>query len=219
MARKRSSTLPVTDHLGNRYCTTKEMAQAWGIPDPTFRARIQRHGWDLEKALTTPVYDAKEASGKRCLDHLGKEYISWKALAEAYGIPYNTLRGRLRLGWSLEKSLTTPITESNGPRPVTDHTGETHPSIRAMAREHGVSYSVYKRRVKDGWSVEKALTKPVLHSERHPVTDHTGKSYDSLAAMARAYGLTHGTLSARLRNGWDLERALTTPVGPYNRKR
>lgn len=52
-----------------------------------------------------------------------------------------------------------------------------------------------------------------------PTKDHLGKTYVSMTAMAKAYGLTYMQLKLRLCNEWTLERALTTPIKPYGRVR
>ena len=43
--------------------------------------------------------------------------------------------------------------------------------------------------------------------------DHLGKTYKSLAAMARAWGILYSTLISRLDLGLTVENALTRPVG------
>lgn len=52
--------------------------------------------------------------------------------------------------------------------------------------------------------------------------DHLGNTYDSYADLARAYGISTTLLWRRYkRDGWDLERALTTPTAKkskYDRK-
>ncbi len=46
----------VVDHLGNRYKSKAAMAEAYGLSRFVFDKR-EKAGWDLEKALTTPVRD------------------------------------------------------------------------------------------------------------------------------------------------------------------
>ena len=48
--------------------------------------------------------------------------------------------------------------------------------------------------------------------------DHKGITYPTLAAMAAAYGLLPATLRFRLKSGWPLEKALTTPAGYHRSK-
>lgn len=44
------------------------------------------------------------------------------------------------------------------------------------------------------------------------VTDHLGNTFKSKQVMAEYYGKSINVLNSRLKNGWDLEKALTTPV-------
>lgn len=46
-----------------------------------------------------------------------------------------------------------------------------------------------------------------------PCADHTGRMFDSVADMARAWGLSPGLYNSRRYKKWSLERALTVPVG------
>ena len=45
-------------------------------------------------------------AGFPCHDHLGQEFGSKKARAEAYGLPESTIDFRLKTGWTLEEALT-----------------------------------------------------------------------------------------------------------------
>lgn len=47
-----------------------------------------------------------------------------------------------------------------------------------------------------------------------PSIDHEGTAYDSISAMARAWGINEGTYRERMRLGWSIKGALTnTPDG------
>ena len=43
-----------------------------------------------------------------CQDHLGNKYTSLADMLKRYHMPYSAYSSRLQLGWSLEKTLTTP---------------------------------------------------------------------------------------------------------------
>ena len=48
--------------------------------------------------------------------------------------------------------------------------------------------------------------------------DHTGRDFTSITAMSEAWGLPADTVAERLRKGWLVERALTTPFhGKFRR--
>lgn len=65
----------VTDHLGNRYPTLKDMCLHYGITSYAYCHRIER-GWTVEEVLI----------GKKhiCYDHEGNEYNSLKFMCDAY---------------------------------------------------------------------------------------------------------------------------------------
>ena len=46
----------VTDHLGNKYRSIKEMCEEYNIPYRTFMKRMNQYGWDLKAALTIHKY-------------------------------------------------------------------------------------------------------------------------------------------------------------------
>lgn len=80
-----------------------------------------------------------------------------------------------------------------------------------MCAVYNITPEAYKRRIKVyGYTKAEALTKPCKNAPK-PLYDHLGIRYKSLTALAKAYGLDRKTLSYRLAQGWDIEKALTTP--------
>lgn len=91
------------DHLGNKYLTSKSIAEAWSITPVLFKKRLNR-GWTMEDTLTTPIPKVKSVK-----DHLNNEYASFKQMCDTYGLQTSVVRSRLYLGHSLESALTTPV--------------------------------------------------------------------------------------------------------------
>ena len=135
-------------------------------------------------------------------------------MAEEYGISFYNYAKRMKRGWSLERTLTTPVKTKPLEIPVTDHKGKKYPSQSAMARAYGIQDSTLRIRLRYGWSLEKALTAPVGSS--HWIQDHEGKIFPSAVDMAEAHGVPYITYRTRIENGWSIERALTTPVKERN---
>ena len=97
--------VPCADHLGRRFPSRAAMAEAWGLPPNMLTSRLAG-GWPLEKALTVPP------GASRCSpvsDHLGRVFPSFRAMARAWGMSYDTLWGRLHRGYSLRRALTVPV--------------------------------------------------------------------------------------------------------------
>ena len=68
----------------------------------------------------------------------------------------------------------------------------------------------FRDRLKNGWSVEKALSTP---SWTRGITDHTGVWHRSIKAMAKAWGMPYHTVLRRLHiYHWSVKKALTTPI-------
>lgn len=201
----------VRDHLGNVYQTFSDMADAYGINRMTLRQRLKKK-MPLEEALTT----APEFKNKRkpLTAPDGKEYPSIRSLATAYNMDPATLRYRLKI-MTLEDALATPLGINRNTKPITGPDGTEYPSIAALARDYQKPYTEVTHRIRTGWDMKKAMTKP---SNRQPVTGPNGKIYPSRKALARAYGISYETLVTRLCNGWSLEEALTRPPRQSSRK-
>ena len=224
------------DHLGNMFLTQKEMCESYGIKLVTFRARI-KSGFTLEEALTTAIGAPRKGSSKTVTDHLGNTYPSIKEMCVAYTVNASTYQCRIRNGCTVEEALTgkrKKLVQPSSHNPpsaskhetkkgnelpkkaknaVIDHLGNEYGSTLEMCRAYGIRVDTFKYRLKRGSTLEDALTRvPSMVTTNIPCQDHLGNQYISQAEMARAYGLTKEQFIARKRNGWDIERILTTPI-------
>ena len=102
-----------TDHLGNEFESIRAMAEFYHIPYNTLYNRLKRK-WSLKRALTTPNGKPRGKYVHSCIDHLGNEFESRKAMAEFYSVPHRVLNRRLEREWSLERALTTPNGKPRG---------------------------------------------------------------------------------------------------------
>lgn len=90
-----------TDHLGNDFPSLNAMCEAWGITHHTFSTRVNRLGWSVEKALTTPtVINASE-----CSDEMGHIFPTIGDMCHYYNIPSYYLQGKTCTGNTLRKRL------------------------------------------------------------------------------------------------------------------
>ena len=159
------------------------------------------------------------------MDHLGNHFKSVSAMTRHYGIPRPTYISRINSGWSIEEALTVPVLKDGSNYraykslgSVVDHLGNHLNNNAQMARHWGISPSILHRRVHDkGMPLKEALTTPISrkHSAQE-VTDHLGNKYRSRSLMAKAYGISSLTLGDRLKRGWSVEEALTTPIDTSN---
>lgn len=96
-------------------------------------------------------------------DHLGNTFISLAAMCRFWKKDPRMVWYRLDAGWSMKDSLTkpsTPANQRNRKAGCRDHTGRKFDTQKDMARYWGISINTFRVRVKLGWSIEDALTKP-----------------------------------------------------------
>lgn len=89
-----------------------------------------------------------------------------------------------------------------------DHLGNTFPSETAMCEYWNVNYKTYRLRIKNNWSIEKALTGS---NDNHTITDHLGQTFNTQKEMCTHWKISYRTYRRRLIMGWDTKHALETP--------
>lgn len=92
-----------------------------------------------------------------------------------------------------------------------DHLGNTFVSIQEMADHWHIPDSTLSARLKK-MSVEEALTLTTKELRGKNVTDHTGKTWPSVTAMCKAWGITTALYYGRLKCNYSTEDALTLPI-------
>lgn len=155
------------------------------------------------------------------VDHLGNHFSSVSEMMRAYNIPSRVIYQRIqKLGWSLEKTLTTPV---RGMKPLV-YKGRTYRSTRELCLTIGVDNHTLDRRVAMGFTLEEAVELGRTHMNWTRSIDHLGNEYPSFKAMCRAYGKHPDTVNFRLDRGYSLELALTSKQlrkkkrGPYAKR-
>ena len=144
-------------------------------------------------------------------------------------IPVSSYVGYLVTGRTLNDLMTDRVnghlqkfSKSMGRYSTVDHLGKTYESFADMCRHYKISVTTVRYRLLCGWSLKDSLTKPTgdVDIEAKSVTDHLGNKYSSVASMCKHYNIGYDALKCRVKAGWTLEKALTTPVRPkkkYNR--
>jgi hypothetical protein len=92
--------------------------------------------------------------------------------------------------------------------------------ITDWAREVGISLQSLQKRLRNGWSVERALTTPPDQRFAAPEWEltHNGET-KTLSQWAEETGILACTIRARIKYGWSVERALTEKTHPNGVKR
>ncbi len=148
-----------------------------------------------------------------CVDHLGNTYQSLAEMLRKYNITDVAYHYRLNeLGWSLEDALTKPK-KSNKSTAIacTDHLGNTFASKCEMCDHWHIPRTIYFRRIRDGWSLEKALTTPVKTNKiTTGVKDHLGNTFTTIDDMCQFWNISKKQYMINIRNNCSIEKALTT---------
>lgn len=144
------------------------------------------------------------------IEYNGVVYADRKALGLAFGLTTRQISDRLSKGWSLEKTLTTPMAEPARPKEVTFE-GILYPSLNALCREQEVDASAVQKRMVKGETVEEAITNIKERANKMPVV-YKGVEYSSKTALFKKLGLSTSVMSRRLKNGMSLEEAIKTPI-------
>ena len=91
-----------------------------------------------------------------CADHLGRQHMSKRAMARAWGVHFPTMEKRLALGWSLKAALTGECDSGNMTQSV-DPKGRKFRSFRSMCLHYGILPHRVQWRLDHGWSLADAL--------------------------------------------------------------
>jgi hypothetical protein len=96
-------------------------------------------------------------------DHIGNEYANISEMAKHHNMGINLVHGRLSRDWSVDRALTQPVrlVGPNQTKVCVDHLGKRFESLSERARAYGLHPSVIRARLKSGYTLEEALTKPV----------------------------------------------------------
>ena len=95
------------------------------------------------------------------------------------------------------------------------YNGETQPVVE-WAKHAVVKYKTFKQRIADKWPIERALFTPHISTNfsnrkgAHLLT--FGGETKTISEWSKTIGIVSVALYARIRSGWSIERALTTPI-------
>jgi hypothetical protein len=161
-----------------------------GISEFAARRRLQL-GWSVEKTISTAITSQYERSCLGAKSRYPGIIEIPNAAARAAGFNPNTLRHRMRLhSCSLAEAI------AMGPPRYYQIK-----SLATKARAAAIHVSTLQKRMKNNsCSVDEAIA-------MGPARDRT----KSIATKARAAGRNPNTVRDRIRRGWSLRRALSTP--------
>jgi len=139
------------------------------------------------------------------VEYNGKFYSGYPSLAKDLGIHYSAIYKGLSKGLTIDE-----IVKNHKPRSVKDHLGTQFDTTKDMLERWGIPRDSYNRRLSKGWSLEEALTIPLMNVNGYKrCKDHLGNEYASKGDMLKNYGVKPITFTKRIGRGWTLEEALT----------
>ncbi len=207
------------DHLGNEFKSLSAMLKHYKISKNCYKKRMKK-GMSLEECLTTPLRTFV------CMDHNGIEYNSVEEMCQHYNISFGCYKNRLKAGYTQQEALTIPV---NGLRNTSvkmkcnskkhlricyDHLGREYCSIEDMCKHYGISDSMYRNRIRYGWSLEKVLTTPKVsngdqtRSKEEARTDHNGKIFNSKKEMCAYYHMSVTAYNKKIEKGYTKRETL-----------
>ena len=106
-------------------------------------------------------------------DHLGQEYKSLSAMARHQDIPVSAFMTRLTvLGWTIEKSLTTPIGDNAQHNKSITYKGVKYDSLGEFATAMGIKKDIVYARYKAGYTAEEIVEVPFKMSLKNWRVNH-----------------------------------------------
>lgn len=195
----------IYDHKGNVYKSVSDMCKEWGIAENTYNSR-RRMKWSLADALTKEVSHHNKSGLVE--DHLGNKFVSDIEMADYYGIHVSTFETRRKLGWSVEKALTTSVKSKKG-NIITDHEGNEYDSLVELYKKYNIYSTRYYKGIKEGLDLEEILT----GCTHYGVEDFDGNTFRTVKEMCDFYGISTDLYYNRKKRGLSEKEALTQKKG------
>jgi hypothetical protein len=191
-----------TDHQGNKFSTKAEMCKYWGVDCILLNSRLSR-GWDLEKALTTPigavykrVVPKEPVAECEITDHLGNKFHTKSEMCRYWKVDLTLFVKRAERGYSLKECLVG--------RKIKDHLGNEFNDLKEMCDYWGIEVRQFKSRRNQKKSLEQCLT----DESKFVIYDYNGIKFNTLTEMCKYHNVKIGTYESRKRKGWNTKECL-----------
>lgn len=204
----------ITDHNGNTFDSIRQLCEFWDIPRRTFLRRLNVTQ-SPQKAIEYCLNNKRPTRSKKSKDHLGNEFESISDMCKYYNITPSAYKDRQRKKWSLEQTLTTPLSEK---KTYKDHLGNIFETQKELCEHYNITPSMYHTRLSNGYTLEQTLLN-TEHQSYKPTQDHLGNTYPSTTDMCDAYKISIHTFNKRLKYHYTLEEALTKPIIKHQRNK
>ena len=194
--------------LNGETLSVKEWAEKLGIRENTLRMRMYR-GHDVATVLDPNVNES--CVRKELSVTFNGETHNLRTWAEITGISVQTLSLRMHSGWSVKDALTVKVHKQEAAR--YEIRGEAK-TVAEWAKESGLKPSLIRSRLSLGWGGEQAVFSPMKAKGKIPkAIEYKGKCR-TIAEWPRQYGIQESVVRGRLARGWEMKKALETPMMP-----
>ncbi len=197
----------VKDYNGKEFESITELCQFYNISKSTYRSRI-KNGWPPKCALLVPVTDKYKTRSIK--DHLGNKFKNLKDMLIFYNISVSAYQYRITHGWSLEKTLTTPVKKEKKEIII----NQIHyKSVDDVCQKFGISRRTYFKYAASNMLEKLTLSK----QDTHPHKGHSsiiildGKEYHGWKEVYQKLKLHRQTIQRRLKNGMSEYDAINQP--------
>ena len=94
-----------------------------------------------------------------------------------------------------------------------NYRGKEYASIKDVCNEYNVSYAMVSQRLKNGYTIEKAIETPLKKLRNGITVIYKGQEYPSIRNLAKCKGIPYHVVQMRVKKGMSIEKAIDTPVG------
>lgn len=157
------------------------------------KEKLQCSSYKLNKLINNQTSNLNKSKYKIN----NKEFNSKKEIAEYYNINYTTFLNKINLGWTIEQI----IGIENPPEKVDIN----NINIDELAKENNIDKDIIIKKIKKGYTLEKAV-KPFNNKSVKVICDD--KIFNSIAEMAKFYNKPVKLVYNRLNIGWSPEQAV-----------
>ena len=166
-----------------------------------------------------PIKDILEPKEKYPYDDgIGHQFKTLEDFAKHYNVTPTQLSETLKTGKTIQDLVQAPKTDRRQ-KTYKDHHGNTYNCLSDLLAVYDLPKNVYHYRKRQKWAIKDILTKPVDQTKHKKIfEDHKGNRYVGLQAMLDVYGIARPVYDYRIKNGWSLEKTLTTPVNHKQRQ-
>ena len=153
---------------GKSYYGLGQLSDVFGVHELTIGVRLRKQGWTLREAVgLDPAPPTPKREGKM-IEFRGKTFCSEREMCRHYGVCNNVFRQRYHQhGWGLEEALGVEERVIKHPlyREVVVR-GKTFPTLAAASDHYGVKRTSVRSRLHYGWTLEEALTTPLVPNNK-----------------------------------------------------